>query len=221
MRFGMMLSDADIDAQLNAGADADLRIMDVAEESITPVGYDVRAGDVVFSYAHKKVSSLRQSECEVAPGDTVFISSLEKFFLSNKIGGFTVARLGPQLEGLQLSACSVDPTWQGELLIILTNVGRKPDKITYKDRLMTLCLVWMASPSTKQIERRRWDNDNIHIKFREIEKEASRDHAKSVAIDLVVLALIIGPVILLRHYRILETNENSILLGLTSISLYS
>jgi deoxycytidine triphosphate deaminase len=221
MQSGMMLSDADITAQLSAGDNADLKVSDPAEECITPVGYDVRAGHELFSYARKKIINLRHSEYEIAPGDTVFISSKEKFVLSKRMGGFTVARLGPQLDGLQLSACTVDPTFQGELLIILTNVGRKPVKIKYEQRLMTLCLAWMASPSNKHVERSKWGRDDIHKKFREMEKEASREHVKNIAIDSVVLGLIAILVVVLRHYKILETNENSILLGLTAISLYS
>ena len=96
-----MMSDADIRAQLIAPQGADLRIDKWEEAFITPVGYDIRAGDTVFSYENKEIRSIKGGgSCQVNPGDTIFISSLETVVLSEKIGGFTVSRLGPQLNGL-------------------------------------------------------------------------------------------------------------------------
>lgn len=217
---GAMLSDTDIRAQLSSGNGADLRIEKFAEDCVTPVGYDVRAGDTVFSYKIKEVRSLRAGEYVVAPGDTVFISSLETFVLSEKIGGFTVSRLGPQLDGLQLAALSVDPTWRGELLIILTNVGPEPVRVRYQDRLMTICLFWMASSSAKKVDRQRWDNENVIQKFREMEKAASRQEAKKRWLDIGVIAILTGAVAWLRHQGSLESNYYSLMVWSSFAALY-
>ncbi len=216
-----MLSDVDIKAQLTAPHGADLRIDKWEEDFITPVGYDIRAGDTVFSYENKQVRSLKGGgTCDVAPGDTIFISSLETVILSEKIGGFTVSRLGPQLNGLQLAALSVDPTWQGELLIILTNLGRKPVTLKYGEPLMTLCLFWMSSASQRKVDRARWDNKNIMEQFREIEKAASYQQTKRRASDLLALIFLTGGIVWLRQKGFFETNVNSVMLWSSYTALY-
>jgi deoxycytidine triphosphate deaminase len=214
-----MLSDKDINDQLKQ-ANPDLVIEHVSEECITPVGYDVRAGDTVFSYDSKEVKSLKQGEATIIPGDTVFISSLESFKLSERIGGLTVARLGPQLDGLQLAALSVDPTWRGELLIILTNHGRKPVKIKYGDRLMTLCLFWMTTPSSKCIDRERWDNENIMRKFKDIEIAAARPETVKMLFDFGFPAILGAMCVMLRIKGKLETNVDTSMLWVSTIALY-
>src|SRR3989338_123015 len=128
---GALLTDKDIRDQVALGHGADVVIDDPGEECITPVGYDVRAGEQAFSYRLKKRLILAQRELEILPGDTFFISSHETFQLSNRVGGLTVSRLAPQLDGLQLAALTVDPTWNGRLLIILTNQGQRPVKIRH------------------------------------------------------------------------------------------
>jgi hypothetical protein len=64
-----MLSDVDIREQLAFGKDADVQIQSPAKEDcedcITPVGYDVRAGDTLFSYEGKEIKNFRNSEFEV------------------------------------------------------------------------------------------------------------------------------------------------------------
>jgi len=220
-----MLSDTDINKQLelSKGQPADLciRSAEPQEDCITPIGYDVRAGDTLFSYQGRRIKSFKHEEFTIWPGDTVYVSSYESFELSRKLGGVTISRLGPQLDGLQMQALTVDPTWKGELLIILTNHGTKPAKIKYKQKLMTLCFFWMDSSSTKEVDRKRWNNENIMEQFKQIERAARKSAWRRRIVDFVVggvLALLLWQ---LRQRAILETNVQVVLSGVSSVAFYA
>jgi len=215
-----MLSDKDIKDQLALGANADLCIDRIDDTSISPVGYDVRAGDTVFSLRKKKIFALEGGELQLVPGDTFFISTYESFALSNRIGGLTVSRVSPLLDGLQMTALTVDPTWNGKLLIVLTNSGEKPVPIKYKQKLMTLCLFWAASPSTKTADRTRWDDQEIRKKFGEIQQAAESRFEKKLVRDVVIVLGVLAAFLGLRRLGVIEKSSDALTLWVATVSLY-
>ena len=115
---------------------------------------------------------------------------------------------------------SVDPTWQGELLIILTNLGRKPVKITNGEPLMTLCLFWMNSASQRKVDRARWDNKNVMEQFRSIQQAAALQDTKRTASDILTMALLTMGIVWLRQKGVFETNVNSVIVWSSYTALY-
>jgi hypothetical protein len=119
-----------------------------------------------------------------------------------------------------LAALSVDPGWEGELLIILTNVGREPVKVEYKQRLMTLCLFWMSTPAVKKVDRARWNNNNVIEEFHRIEAAASKQEFRRRSWDISVVVLLAIVIVALRYKRFFETNVNSVMLWSSFTALY-
>jgi len=217
---GAMLSDVDIKNELQKGENADLMIQNFEEDCLTPVGYDARAGETYFSLKRKRVSSLTMGEFELKPGDTVFISSHETFKLSPHVGGFGVSRLRPMLDNILLTALPIDPTWNGKLLIILTNLGKKSFVIRYKDRLMTLCFIRMQTPSQKQVARERWNNENILQRFREMEKGVIHLKRKLIFIDCAVLIGTLVTMIALWRFGLISDFVSMLSLTIAAIAIY-
>jgi dCTP deaminase len=214
-----MLSSSDILKEL--GKTDSLKIEGFDQQYLTPVGYDLRAGDIIFSSKHRKISKLDElKEFKLMPKDTVFISSFESILLPNNIGGFGVSRLGPLLDSVLLTTLPLDPTWNGKLLIILINLGNKPFVIKYKDRLSTLCFFKMDSPTSIEVARTRWNNENIHLKFREMESDAQSKNRKAIIIKFsVVLFLYIVSISLFCVGKIPELYQ-SLSLGTAIVALY-
>ena len=220
-----MLSDQDIKKQLElrkTTGKSDLFIDNAADECITPVGYDVRAGDTLFSsYKGKELKHFVDEHFSIPPGDTVFLSTYETFELSEKIGGLTVSRLDPQLHGLQMQALSVDPTYKGELWIILTNHGREPVKVEYKQQLMTVCLFWMASPSGGKGVREPLTADKRKSQLKMIERAAVRPARNRRIVDGLISALLIGSFLWPRSQQLIQTNTETLMLWLSMAAFYA
>lgn len=193
---GSLLTDRDITDQLKLGPSADLQIKNWASESITPVGYDVRAGELAFSLRREKCIPMLE-KLEIVPGDTVFISSYESFKLSKNLAGITLSRMSLLLDGLNLTALSVDPTWDDQLMIIVTNQGQKTITIKPKEPLMTLCLFWVTSPSEKPLDKAK-GHEKVGLKFKGLEASAGRGVWKKaiapaiVGVGLALLFLVLG-----------------------------
>jgi len=207
-QIGSLLTDRDITDQLKLGEGADLQIKNWAPESITPVGYDVRAGETAFSLRTGKGTALL-GKMTVAPGDTVFISSYESFRLSNKLAGFTLSRLSLLLDGLNLTALTVDPTWDDHLMIIVTNQGQKPIDVLKKEPLMTLCLFWVASPAEKALDKAK-GHESVEEKFRQLQARVARGLWKKGILPLVVVGL--GSALALLSHNKLMSPENAVAL---------
>ncbi|HTS11548.1 MAG TPA: hypothetical protein VMH00_05485 [Candidatus Limnocylindrales bacterium] len=222
-RAGGMLSDTDIKEQLRIGPQADLHIERAEECLITPVGYDVRPGDTVFSLRKKKKLLLSKSKSKptrIAPGDTFFIPTYESFSLSSNIGGLTISRLGPLLDGLQMTALTVDPSWNGKLLIILTNQGVKPVPIEPDKPFMTICFFWAASTSAKQHDRKTWDDKEVEERFVRLESEARKTAKIQLAKDVIVVCLLALLCFLLYRFEMIGKYLDSFSLWLGATSIY-
>jgi len=207
--------------QLDLGAEADLHIDRPDRNAITPVGYDVQPGDTVFSLAKKKTLVLSEHKpLRIFPGDTFFISTYESFRLSSRIGALTVSRLGPLLDGLQMTALTVDPTWNGKLLIILTNHGTKPVPINCRDKLMTICFFWAASASTKEVDRTRWDDREVKARFTKMEAEARKTFLNQLLRDALIVVCLALLSVGLYRLQVIGKYVDAFSLWLGTASIY-
>jgi deoxycytidine triphosphate deaminase len=133
------------------------------EGSCTPSGYDLRVGfaivmeseDDPLSTNHeldymayqrekdgvrKQDSSLVYPTVEVHPGKSVAILTKERIYLTGRVLGTVFSKASITGRGLGMNSFTVDPTFQGRLLIRMKNESLLPITITLDERIATLVL---------------------------------------------------------------------------------
>lgn len=147
-----MLSDADIQVKIGS---KDISISNFEEDSLTPVGYDLRVGGRGFSWTKlEEISVGKGNPLKIEPNDTVVIETYESVRLSKDISGTLHAMATLTLRrGLSHISTTVDPGWAGKLLVSLHNNLSIPVELNYKDPFCTICLYQVQSAALKEVGR--------------------------------------------------------------------
>ncbi len=97
---------------------------------ITPsiVALSAKTGMLETVYQYKKMITNSYYIC-VKPKDTVLIVSNEYICIPNYISGYVTSRVSNVVKGFGHISTTVDPTWQGALLIALSNPSNQVLKI--------------------------------------------------------------------------------------------
>jgi dCTP deaminase len=143
-----LYSDVDITAAINSG---DITITPYNNESLTPVGYDLCIGTYGFSLNKNKEFNIENDgHIKIDPNDTVVIETLESVSLTKKIGGTIHSIVSITITyNLSHISTTVDPGWEGKLLIHIHNLGKKPVTLSFKQRLCTICFYPMTNEASK------------------------------------------------------------------------
>ena len=179
-----MLGDEDIRVRISS---QDIAISNFEEESLTPVGYDLRIGEKGFSW--KRLQELiigKGSPLRIEPHDTVVVETYESVRLSKNIGGTLHAMATLTLRrGLSHVSTTVDPGWTGKLLIALHNNLETPVELNFKDIFCTICFYQLQSEARKDVGRppnRKdvWDEllDKARDERDRLEKDRRREDEK-------------------------------------------
>lgn len=143
----MLLTDTDILAILQTERNIDnlerVVICPFEEKSLSPVGYDLRAG-LKYQLLHEGVElSAEYGEILIPPGETISVQTLEWIAMpmNKSLSGFITSRVMLVSSGLSHISTTVDPDWIGNLLITMTNHSKVPYIIYPGERICTLSFI--------------------------------------------------------------------------------
>ena len=161
--YGMM-SDTDI---RNAIQERELCITpfdvnDPDDKRLTPVGFNFSFSRFVVSLNHKTFFKIHEKDDKryfnLEPGDTAVALTMESIWVSKNIGGTFHSKVGQVAHGLGHISTTLDPFWQGQLLISLNNPSKKSIEVTIAEFIsgewvsstfITLCMYRMATAASK------------------------------------------------------------------------
>lgn len=152
----MILTDADISPILgisrNVPNDDQIIIHPFEERCLTPVGYDLRAGDQ-YQLLHEGVlHQINEGEnIVIPPRETVSIRSLEWVAMpkNGSVSGLICSRVMLVSAGAGHISTTVDPDWVGNLLISFTNNSKSSISIGYGERICTIVFLENKTKSKK------------------------------------------------------------------------
>jgi len=128
-----------------------LYIEDFENNSLTPVGYDLRVGEEGFSWKKKRIIPIKQEgKIQIEANDTVVIRTLESLSLSKKVSATIhsiVSKVIPK--GLSDISTTIDPGWTGKLLISVHNNRDSSTELSFGERLCTVCFYKVGLESKK------------------------------------------------------------------------
>jgi len=125
------LSDRDI---LKCIENEEIVIYPFEEKNLTPLGYNFTPSEFILSLNNKLLVKIYNNEeekyCFIEPNDTVLILTREAITVSKRISGTFHSKVGVVSKGFGHIATTLDPLWQGPLLISLNNPTNKKIKLT-------------------------------------------------------------------------------------------
>lgn len=133
------LSDKGIVGAIKHG---DLRIEPFEESSLSPAGYDLRAGE----------------DYTIPPGKAKLIHTIERVELSSTLCGQLFLRSSFAREGMVGSFALVDPGFRGQLTLAVHNLGEKEISIAKGERVAQLVLCRLGKPAAKPYAGRYQDS---------------------------------------------------------------
>lgn len=133
------LSDRDLTAAVRSGS---LTIDPYSEASLSPAGYDLRAGE---DYSIRK-------------GETVLVHTMERVGLPADLCGRLFIRSSFAREGVIGSFALVDPGFRGQLTLALVNMGKGDVRIVKGERVAQLVLDRLETPAEKPYRGRYQDS---------------------------------------------------------------
>ena len=176
-----------------------LQIFPFDEESLTPIGYDLRVGNEYSSALKAGVFSLKEGDIiEILPRDTVLITTLETIGMpqSKTISGFIVSKVSKVSKGLSHISTTVDPDWEGPLLIAIHNHSTDKVEIEYGEQFCTVVFIENKSCATKDCKKIPRKKELLVNDWKESIQKAKRETKikRLIPPGIIFAALIIGPV---------------------------
>lgn len=123
--------------------DSKIFISNFQEESLTPMGYDLKVGGYYRTYGSRQgLTRIKQGEqIVIKPGDTALIATLEEINMprDGSVSALVVSKLSQVARGLSNISTKIDPNWQGgSLLIALHNFSRDSIALKYSEEICSL-----------------------------------------------------------------------------------
>jgi deoxycytidine triphosphate deaminase len=137
------------DVDLRRALDRDIVIEPLHQESITPVGYDLRLGDFVYSLAHGLLYP-SEGRYRLPAHSTIQILTKESVWVSHRISGTIHSRVLLVSRGLSHISTTLDPLWGGPLLITFHNNAATEVELPEDAAIATLVFHRLRSPTRQQ-----------------------------------------------------------------------
>jgi|SRR5947209_12644381 len=152
-----LLTDTDLISLLNSTSnwtdrENTLHIYPYEAESLTPVGYDLHVGQRYVSGVHGGPSNINPGDSiTIDPGETVLIETLEAVDLpqNRTMSALIESKVTVVSRGFSHISTTIDPDWQGKLLIAITNLAREPLSFRYGAPFCTIVFFQNKSPATR------------------------------------------------------------------------
>jgi len=157
-----MMSDVDIREAIknNEICIAPFDLNDSNDRRLTPAGFNFSFSDFIVSLNQKTFYKIHKRGNEkffmIEPGDTAIALTEESIWVSKGIGGTFHSKVGYVSQGLGHISTTLDPQWQGQLLISVNNPNRKKIKVNIArfergewiySTFITLCLFRLITPT--------------------------------------------------------------------------
>lgn len=142
----MLLSDRDIKQLLNQ----EIVIYPFNENDLTPVGYNLNPSDFVFSLQSKELLKAKNGFFQIKPHHTVLILTKEAVWVSKKLAGTFHSKVGVVSTGFGHISTTLDPGWNGLLLISLNNPTDSTLLLATNQSFVTLMLYQLKTPALKK-----------------------------------------------------------------------
>lgn len=149
-----MLSDTDIRNQIEErknNPDQGIDIIPFEKNCLTPVGYDLRVGIKGFSWKNKcEIDIQKQGKIEIEAKDTVVIETLESVEISKEVSATIHAMVSKVIKyGLSHISTTIDPGWEGKLLISISNYRDSSVELYFEQPFCTVCFYKLESAAKK------------------------------------------------------------------------
>ncbi|MGI8386577.1 dCTP deaminase [Robertmurraya sp. P23] len=129
-RVSGMLSDHDIK---NCIEKDEIFIYPYHEKNLTPVGYNLTPSDFILSINNQLLVKIHNNNdekyCYIEPNDTVLIMTREAVKVPNNVAGTFHSKVGVVSKGFGHISTTLDPLWQGPLLISMNNPTNRRIKL--------------------------------------------------------------------------------------------
>ena len=135
-----------------------LLIANFVEDSLTPVGYDLRVGNRYIKM-HSKISyyhDLKENDKLIIQPNEIVAIETEEFIgmpQSKQYSGIVVSKVSMGEAGLSHISTSLDADYTGELLITLANRSNRKITIERKQPFCTAIFFKNETPATKACEK--------------------------------------------------------------------
>ena len=131
---------------------------------------------------HKKNEIVKNVYFELQPGDSALALTRETIWVSGSIAGTFHSKVAYAAKGLGQISTTLDPGWQGQLLITMNNPNKFPVKIIIASKkgneefryktFITLCLYRLNTPASSS-------SDNVYARLEIIENVLRSGEAKN------------------------------------------
>ena len=147
-------SDQDIRKALNK----DIVIEPFFEDALTPIGYDFRIGDYVFSL-EKGIIEPENGVYILPPQSTIQILTEESLWVSGRIAGTFHSKVSLVSKGLSHISTTLDPNWYGPLLITTRNNMDRAIEIKADQQFVTLMFAEVKTPTASKHKKPEFRKD--------------------------------------------------------------
>lgn len=134
--YSGVLSDRGIVEAMHKG---DIYISPFSEEQLQPSGYNLTPTRVFYSNKRKCLLPVMENSDEVYvmidANDTVLVRTRESIAVSSSLTGAFFSKVKVVSEGFGHISTTLDPSWEGQLLISLNNPTRKKKKFSIEKRV--------------------------------------------------------------------------------------
>jgi deoxycytidine triphosphate deaminase len=149
---------------------------------LTPLGYDLRVGEQHMSLKRKKEFKLKPGgDLTLEPGETMLISTEEYVGLPKEqttLAALIESKVSLVSLGLSPVSTTIDPDWEGHLLVALTNYQSYPITLLRGQPFCTVIFLEVKTRATKRVGRPPGRTDII-LEWLRGWKKAAEDAQKS------------------------------------------
>jgi len=140
------------DVSFNQLEGEDIVIHPVSRDSVTPAGYDLRAG-LVGVLSEGAVETKENSEGMlvhiIPPHTSAYIRTKEYVWLSSRVIATIHARGSLAAKGLFLNSTTVDPNWRGQMTCLLHNINDYEVEIASGMSFATMVMSLVDQPTQR------------------------------------------------------------------------
>lgn len=200
-----------------------LHIFPFSEESLTPIGYDLRVGNTYSSSSIGKLVEIKEGDSiNIKPGDTVLICTLETIGMPHdrSLSALIESKVSKVSKGLSHISTTVDPDWNGELLIAIHNPSRNSIQLNFGETFCTIVFLKNISPSTKDCNKQPRRSDILLKEWAKIvrEKETEKRKKKTFSRSLQLIILIISSLV---GYLLFKNNAGFVAMTALGVAITS
>jgi deoxycytidine triphosphate deaminase len=116
------------------------------KKCLTPVGYDLRAGERIVLLTSSRDEKLHEGKITIPPQERFAIESLERVSLSQDLFALIFTRITLAWQGLSSLRTKVDPGFDDKVILIFSNDSHNPIQIQYGETICNIMFFKYENP---------------------------------------------------------------------------